>query len=167
MKERPCTRRGILSIVSSIYDPLGMAAPFILPAKLLLLQDLFRKGLGWDDEIPSSYLSRWRVWLSGVPKRSEFSVDRCVKPPDLERIVTSQIHHFCSASQAAYGAVSYLRFVNQDGRIHCPFLVGKSRLATLKQMTLPRLELTAATVSIRLNKVLKKELEILIDTITF
>ena len=58
VKKRPCTRRGILSVVSSIYDPLAMAAPFILPAKLLL-QDLCRKGLRWDDEIPSCYLSHW------------------------------------------------------------------------------------------------------------
>ena len=145
VKERPCTRRGMLSVVSSIYDPLGMAAPFILPAKLLL-QDLCRKGLGWDDEIPSSYLSRWRVLLSSVPKLSEFSVDRCSKPPDFERIVTSLIHHFCDASQAAYGAVSYLRLVYQDGRIYCSLLVGKSRLTPLKQMTIPRLELAAARV---------------------
>ena len=69
-KEKPCTRRGILSVVSSVYDPLGMAAPFILPAKLLL-QDLCRKSLGWDDEIPSDYLSRWRVWLNGLPKLSQ------------------------------------------------------------------------------------------------
>ena len=45
IKDRPCTRRGILSAVSSLYDPLGMAAPFILPAKLPL-QDLCRRGLG-------------------------------------------------------------------------------------------------------------------------
>ena len=70
IKEKPCTRRGILSVVSSVYDPLGMAAPFILPAKLLL-QDLCRKSLGWDDEIPSDYLSRWRVWLNGLPKLSQ------------------------------------------------------------------------------------------------
>ena len=49
IKEKPCTRRGILLVVSSVYDPLGMAAPFVLPAKLLL-QDLCRKGLGWDDD---------------------------------------------------------------------------------------------------------------------
>ena len=166
VKKRPCTRRGILSVVSSIYDPLGMAVPFVLPAKLLL-QDLCRKGLGWDDEIPSNYLLRWHAWVADLPKLSEFSVDRCVKPPDFGRIVTGQIHHFCDASQSAYGAVSYLRLINSDDQIHCSFLIGKSRLAPLKQTTIPRLELAAATVSIRLNKMLKKELEMPIDTITF
>ena len=160
------TRRGIPSIVSSIYDPLGMAVPFILPTKLLL-QDLCRKGLAWDDEIPDNYSLRWRSWLHRLPKLSEFSAHRHIKPSDFGRNTSSQIHHFFDASQSAYGAVSYLRLVNLDGRIHCSFLIGKSRLAPLKQTTIPRLELAAATVSIRLNKMLKKELEMLIDTITF
>ena len=60
IKDRPCTRRGILSAVSLLYDPLGMAAPFIRPAKLLL-QDLCRRGLGWDDEVPDLHLTRWRA----------------------------------------------------------------------------------------------------------
>ena len=166
VKERPCTRRGILSWVSSVYDPLGMAALFILPAKLLL-QDLSRKGLGWHDEIPSSFLPRWRMWLDGLPKLSQLSVDRCVRPIDFGKVVSRQIHHFCDASQSAYGAVSYLHLVNSDGQVHCSFLIGKSRLAPLKQTTIPRLELAAATVSIRLKKVLSKEFELPVDTITF
>ncbi len=113
IKEKPCTRREILSVVSSVYDPLGMAAPFVLLAKLLL-QDLCRKGLDWDDEIPSNYLSRWQVWLNGLPKLSEVSVDRCVKCGVAGRNVSSEIYHFCDASQSAYGAVSYLRVVDFD-----------------------------------------------------
>ena len=143
-----------------------MAVPFTLPAKVLL-QDLCRKGLGWDDEIPSDYLSRWLAWLDDLRKLSEFSVNRCIKHPDFGRIVSSQIHHFCDASQSAYEAVSYLRLINFDDRIHCSFLVGKSRLAPLKLTSIPRLELAAATVSIHLNKMLKAELEIPVDTITF
>nr|XP_058961489.1 uncharacterized protein LOC131788420 [Pocillopora verrucosa] len=142
-----------------------MAAPFILPAKLLL-QDLCRKSLGWDDEIPSDYLSRWRVWLNGLPKLSQMSMGRCVRCGS-GNIVSSEIHHFCDASQSAFGAVSYLRQVDSDGQINCSFLLRKSRLAPLKQVTIPRLELAAANMSIRLNKVLKKELEIPIDAITF
>ncbi|XP_078355717.1 uncharacterized protein LOC144640475 [Oculina patagonica] len=146
IKEKPCTRRGILSVVSSLYDPLGMAAPFVLPAKLLL-QDLCRKDVGWDDEIPSNYLSRWQVWLNGLPKLFEVSVDRCVKCGVAGRIVSSEIHHFCNASQSAYGTVSYLCMVDSKGQIHCSFPLGKSRLAPLKQVTIPRVELAAATVS--------------------
>lgn len=166
IKEKPCTRRGILAVVSSVYDPLGMVAPFVLPAKLLL-QDLYRKGLGWDDQIPYVHLSRWQAWLADLPKLSQLSVNRCVKGADLGGVVITESHHFCDASQFAYGAVSYLRQVNSDGQAHCSFLVGNSRLAPLKQMSIPRLELAAATVSVRLNKLLKNELEIPIDKITF
>ena len=165
-KDRPCTRRGILSAVSSLYDPLGMAAPFILPAKLLL-QDLCRRGLGWDDEVPDLHLNRWRAWVDDLPKISRIAIERCVKPVESSDITSCQIHHFCDASQVAYGAVSYLRLVDMQGRIFCSFLIGKSRLAPLKVTTIPRLELTAATVSVRLNKILTKELQIPIDKVTF
>ena len=107
------------------------------------------------------------MWLNGLTKLSQLSVDRCVRPIDFGNVVSRQIPHFCDASQSAYGAVSYLRLVNSDGQVHCSFLIGKSRLAPLKQTTIPRLELAAATVSICLNKVLSKEFELPVDTITF
>ena len=146
-RDRPCTRRGILSAVSSLYDLLGMAAPFILPAKLLL-QDLCRRGLGWDEEVPDLHLNRWRAWVDDLPKISRIAIERCVKPVESSDITSRQIRHFCDASQVAYGAVSYLRLVDMQGRIFCSFLIGKSRLAPLKITTIPRLELTAATVSV-------------------
>ena len=94
-------------------------------------------------------------------------MNRCVKGADLGEVVTTEIHHFCDASQCAYGAVSYLRQVDSDGQVHCSFLVGKSRLAPLKQMSIPRLEFAAATVSVHLSKLLKNELENPLDKITF
>lgn len=69
---------GILSVVRSVYDSLGMAAPFILPVDLL--QDLSRKGLGWDDNILDYNLTPWRVWLNDLLKISHVTVGRCVKP---------------------------------------------------------------------------------------
>ena len=74
IKEELYTRHRILSVVSSVSDPLGMAVPFVLPAKLFF-KDLCRKGLGWDDEISSKYLSWWRVWVNRLLKLSFVSVD--------------------------------------------------------------------------------------------
>ena len=85
VKDRPATRRGILSVVSSVYDPLGFAAPFILPAKALL-QDLCRKNLGWDEPISDEDLIRWRNWLE------DLRVNRCFKPINFGE-VSSQLHH--------------------------------------------------------------------------
>ena len=63
------------------------------------------------------------------------------------------------ASQSGYGQCSYLRLVDENGRIHCYLVLGKARVAPLRSVTIPRLELTAATVSVRVANVLKEELD--------
>ena len=167
VNDKPLTRRGILSTVSSIYDPLGFAAPFTLPAKKLL-QDLCREeNLGWDDEAPETYLTRWAKWRSELPLLEQLCVDRCLKPPQLGQIKSRQIHVFSDASSTGYGAVAYLRLLDDRDHIHCSFLMGKARLASVKAVTIPRLELTAATVAVRLAQMLKKELDEEPDDIIF
>ena len=158
ISEKPLTRRGILSTVSSIYDPLGIAAPFTFVAKKLL-QDLCRdKTIGWDSEIPNKYLVRWAQWRRELPMLEKFALDRCVTPPGFGDVISQEVHIFSDASSTGYGAVAYLRQCNEEGRIHCSFLIGKARLAPVKTTTIPRLELTAATVSARIGQILKTEL---------
>ena len=79
LKDKPATRRGILSIASSIYDPLGFVAPVILPAKRIL-QDLCRIQLSWDEEIPEVYRLQWDQWLKTIPDISRFTIPRCYVP---------------------------------------------------------------------------------------
>lgn len=167
IKDKPLTRRGILSIVSSIYDPLGFAAPFTLNAKKLL-QDLCKdEKLGWDDELPESYRICWEKWKSELPLLERILVPRCVKPIDFGEVKSRQVHIFSDASSVGYGSVAYLRLCDKEDRIHCSFLMGKARLAPIKAVTIPRLELTAATVSVRLGEILKKELDEPIDAIQY
>ena len=162
IKERPATRRGILSVVSSVYDPLGFAAPFIFQAKLIL-QELCRKKLGWDDEIPEEDHERWQIWLKELPKLEELAIDRCFKPTNVGKIKSSQLHHFSDASQKGYGAVTYLRIADDTGKVHCSFVMGKSRLAPLKPVTIPRMELSAAVVATRLDRITRQELSLPVD----
>ena len=130
----------------------------MFPAKLLL-QDLCRIKLEWDDPIPSEHKACWERWLADLPKLSQFTVQRCVKPAGFGVISSSQLHHFSDASETGLGSVSY--FVQGD--IHCTFLCAKSRVAPLKTITIPRLELSAAAISAKQDKVLRRELEIPID----
>ena len=157
VKLKTPTRRGILSVVSSVYYPLGLAIPFVFPAKLLL-QELCRVKLDWDDPIPQEHKVRWERWMVDLPKLSQFSVDRCVKPAGFDFISSSKLHHFSDASETGFGSVSYLRVV------HCSFLCAKSRVAPLKTITIPRLELSAAAISVKQDKVLIRELEIPISS---
>ena len=100
-----------------------------------------------------------------LPKLEEILVDRSLKPSNFGEIVSCELHTFSDASQIGYGAVTYLRLVNQEVR-WC-FLIGKSRLAPLKATTIPWLELSAAVVATRLNKMMNHELDMKIDESVF
>ena len=103
-KHKPFTRRGILSMTSSVYDPLGLVSPVIVLAKKLL-QDLCQQKIGWDDKIALEELTRWRSWISGLPKLSQVAIPRHLKPADFSEVRSCHLHHFADASQVAYGAV--------------------------------------------------------------
>jgi hypothetical protein len=166
VKDNPPTRRGILSIVSSVYDPLGFVCPFVLSAKIIM-QDLCRKNLRWDDPIQHEHLLRWTNWQEDVTKMEQLRISRCFKPLEFGEVASSQLHHFSDASQRGYGAVSYLRLTNQNAQIHCSFVMGKARLAPLKETTIPRLELSAAVVATRLDKMIRAEIDVPIDASLF
>ena len=74
---------------------------------------------------------------------------------------------FSDASNVGYGSLAYQRVCDSEGRTHCSFLMGKARLAPIKAVTVPRLELTAATVSVRLGEIMKKELDDKAETIQY
>ena len=77
--------------------------------------------------------------------------------------MSSQLHNFSDASGEGYGAVTYLRVVNEAGNVHCAFLMGKSRQTPQKSVTIPRLELSAAVVATRLNKMMQHELDVALE----
>ncbi|XP_039268857.2 uncharacterized protein LOC120343903 [Styela clava] len=154
VKSKPATKRGILSVLSSIFDPMGIVAPVILKARILM-QQLCRNNYGWDDEISNSENLLWNGWLEDIPGLENIFMQRCFAPSGFGNIVTRQIHHFADGSAVAYGTVSYLRLINEDGKIHVAFLLGKARLAPIKTVSIPRLELTA----VKLDLFLRRELD--------
>lgn len=159
LPDKPCTRRGILSVVSSVYDPMGFLAPLLLPIKLIL-RDLCQEKKGWDEEIHEKECRTWMKWLTDLDKLSELRLNRCFKPPAFGPTKAAQIHNFSDASRDGYGVVSYLLLTNDRGEKHVSFLMGKSRVAPLKQITIPRMELTAAMIAVKIDRMLKEELEV-------
>lgn len=157
---RPETKRGILSTICSLYDPLGFASPVTLTAKSIV-QDLWRTGAGWDDPLEPSVLQRWRIWKELLPSLADVRIPRCYFREGTD--VSScelQLHHFADASEKGYGTVSYLRIKHPDDTIQCSFVMGKTRNAPLKFTSIPRLELQAAVLSTRMNKMLREELDL-------
>ena len=131
------------------------------------MQDLCRKGLGWGAPVPDDDLAVWQNWLKDLPRLESLKVERCFKPADFGEVASCQIHHFADASQFAYGAVSYLLITTTRGDIYSSFLIGKSRPSPLKQLTIPRLELCAAVEATRLEKMVRREIDMQVNQSMF
>ena len=90
----------------------------------------------------------------------------CLKAIDLLR-QNAELHHFADSSQIAYGTVPFAKLVNENGRTHRSFVSGKSRLARVEQMTMRRLELSAAVLAVRMNQTLQEECQLKFDNTVF
>ena len=157
LRDRPFTRRGILSTVSSIYDPMGYVSPVTLKGKQIL-QQMCRDKLGWDNPIPEELHPVWDKWRRDVLELEKLQTKRCFKPENFGAIKACELHHFSDASQDGYGQCSYWRVINEHDQAHCSFVIGKARVSPLKQVTIPKMELAAATISARMSQFLQKEL---------
>lgn len=87
-------------------------------------------------------------------------MNRCFRPTGFGEVVEAQLHHFADASEDAYGTASYLLLRNQQDQVQCALMMGKDRVAPLKRPTIPRMELTAATVATKMDLMLQRELQL-------
>ena len=150
------TKRKKPSIISSIYDPLGLASPFVFEGKQLL-QSLCNHLVLWDDVVGPELRKDWERWEQKLKNVQDIHISRCIKPCMFAKIVETSLHHFSGASEKGYGRV---RLVNDEEKIHCSLLVGKSRVTPKKFLSTPRLELTAAVLSVKMACLIKKKLNL-------
>ena len=112
--QRDGTRRNILSVYSSIFDPLGLIQPFILKLKLLI-QDLSRLKCGGDEKIPDKVNNEWQIWGEEISKLTDYVFPRCIIPKCSYK--RAELHVFSDSSKFAYSAVCYGRFIYEDSLI--------------------------------------------------
>ena len=145
------TKRVILSVTSQIFDPLGLIGPIIMKAKIIL-QQLWMLNLGWDESVPMSIHSSWIAFTSELQNLKIIQIPRkVISNPTIAR---AEIHGFSDASKQGYGAAVYLRTQNTFGEYEVRLMCAKSRVAPLKTITIPRLELCGSLILARLvNKV--------------
>ncbi|XP_070854715.1 uncharacterized protein [Drosophila suzukii] len=133
------TKRQVLSDVSRIFDPLGLLAPIVIKFKIIF-QKLWLLNLDCDDPLPTKLADTWLKWRADLDTLQKFQLTRFVAN-DADNI---ELHGFSDASTKAYAAVVYSRVTNDDGSISVSLVAAKTRVAPLKQQSLPRLELCAA-----------------------
>lgn len=141
------TKRKILSITQKVFDPIGFTSPATLSPKLWL-QELWKAKISWDAEVDEEISKRFRSWTASLPNLLEIEIPRWTKMQG-EAIEDVTIHTFVDASKVAYAAVVYSRVV-QAGKTSVHLLAAKSRVAPIRKLTIPRLELLAATIGARL-----------------
>ena len=172
--DRPFTRRGVLSVVNSIYDPSGFAAPVVLVGKLLSQQLVLMgkkkqndKPLGWDDPLPDDLKLRWQCWKDEFSALEDVSASRCYHPKNFGLVIRNEIHAFADASKDAIGTSVYLKQVNERGEISVALVFGQSKVAPSQPTSIPRLELCVAVLATQAVKKIRKELDIEIDNVSF
>ena len=165
-EDTPTTRRGVLSVLSSLWDPLGMVAPFVLAGRKVL-QSLCRMKIGWDEALPAEVAVSWNEWARELPSLSTISMDRCYRALGMGNIKEYQIHNFSDASETGYGCVSYLRMLSDDDEVHCSFVFGKARLNPIRGISVPRAELTAAALAVQVNEKLLNALALPIKSVHY
>ncbi|KRZ73102.1 hypothetical protein T10_8300 [Trichinella papuae] len=138
------TKRDLLRTAASVFDPLGGLTPFTVQAKRMF-QSLWQTGMLWDDNFPAEIELQWRVWKLELNDLHCIAMPRAYFPFSLAEASRFELHGFGDASEAAYAAVVYLR-------------AAKSRVASLKKLSIPRLELMAALLCARLVCYMRKEL---------
>ncbi|XP_042239797.1 uncharacterized protein LOC121877909 [Homarus americanus] len=117
-----------------------------------------RRRLGWEESLLAVNHTTWSTWLGELAHLGKLRVPRCLKTASAKEIISAQLHTFCDASQAAYGAVTYLRMVDSGGSIQCSFVYGRAKLGPLKQLTIPRLKLCAAVLAVNADRTIHREM---------
>ena len=149
------TKREVLQEISSIYDPMGFLVPVVMVAKVLM-QDIWRSGIDWDDHLPPSLLSTWKAWASDLVSISGLKIPRCFRK--LSKPTDYELHVFTDASDIGFAACVYLRAQYGQETFSLNLIMAKARVSPLRQLSIPRLELQGAVLGARLCASVKKEL---------
>ncbi|XP_055603746.1 uncharacterized protein LOC129751978 [Uranotaenia lowii] len=154
-KQRP-TKRQVLRILMSVFDPLGLLAAFVIQGKVLL-QDIWRAGTQWDEEISDRTNEKWVKWIEQFPMVADVRVPRCYFPSANKSSYRQlELHIFADASEDAYAAVAYFRIpISADG-FRCALVAAKTKVAPLRHWSIPRLELQSAVLAARLETFIKE-----------
>lgn len=155
------TKRQILSVIASIFDPMGLVGPVTVVAKCFM-QEIWKstteptqkKGnrrnsrVHWDEKVEEKLLFEWKQFASNLPQLNNIIIPRYALLHSSNVVI--ELHGFADASSKAYGAVIYCRVIDDNNQVRVSLISSKSRVAPLRQHTIARLELCAAVLLVEL-----------------
>ena len=152
------TRRQVLEQVMKIYDPLGLISPFVLQGKLLLTETWNLERLEWDEPLPNYMVRKWSNFFCQMTQLAGIEYDRQLTPNGA--VGQPSLIIFSDASDKAYGFAAYIRWKLSDDTFWSRLIMAKSRVAPMKKLTTPQLELNGAVLAKRARQMLQKEMRI-------
>ncbi|XP_055628587.1 uncharacterized protein LOC129770031 [Toxorhynchites rutilus septentrionalis] len=153
------TKREVLRTLMMVFDPLGLIGHFLMILKTLF-QEIWRSSIGWDDSINDSHFEKWSSWCVSLPGITTLQIPRCYRTKSsIAKHNDIQLHTFVDASETGFAAVVYLRF-QEDTTIECALVGSKTRVSPIKFLSIPRSELQAAIIGVRLAETVKQSLSI-------
>ena len=159
----PKTKRSLISLYSRVFDPMGLLTSFLMIPKLLF-QELWTRGLDWDQPLDADIANSWEIW-----KHEPANVDQIKVPRWLLRNLSSvdkvELHGFGDARERAYGTAVYICAEDKGGNRISNLVMAKSRVAPVKRISLPRLELLAAYITAKLLDYVIQALRIAVDAV--
>ncbi|XP_076278392.1 uncharacterized protein LOC143208144 [Lasioglossum baleicum] len=157
-KPETVTKRSMLSASYRVLDPIGFTCPAsLLPRKLL--RDLWSEKIGWDTRIDDKRRETFNSWLDELNSLKEIQIPRKLGKGSVT------LHTFCDASGEAYAAVVFAR-IEGEGVVNVRLMSARSRIAP-KTATIPRLELMAATIGVRLARAVLDSLTREVQQVTY
>ena len=143
------TKRALLSDIARLFDVLGWCSPAIIKPKILL-QQVWRDKSDWDDPVPKPILTVWQRWRKELPVLQERHIQRSYFPKDFN-VASIELHGFSDASESAYAGVIYIRATDSlSSHVHTALVMAKTKVAPIKRLSVPRLELCGALLITKL-----------------
>ncbi|XP_055590700.1 uncharacterized protein LOC129742784 [Uranotaenia lowii] len=142
------TKRQILRYVMTMFDPLGLLAPYLIFGKIII-QEAWRKKLGWDEPVDDDTCELWHRWVEMLKHINNIGIQRSYFSEAPQNI---EIHTFVDASEVAYSCAVYFRYINSRGGSEVALVAAKTKVAPLKPWTIPRLEIQGCVLGARLTQ---------------
>ena len=152
------TKGKVLSLLASLFDPLGMVSPATVCMKVLY-QEICKSKFDWDEVLTGEIKRKWDKWVQDLAETKEICIDRCLYETGGGDVTECYLHGFGDASKKAYCAMVYFVYRTKDGKAHVRLVASKTRVAPLKELSIPRLELMSARILAQLMHTVKNALQ--------
>lgn len=150
--KKQLTKRNVISATAQIFDPSGLVLPVIVTGKILQ-QEIWRSGIGWDKQLPDFLLQKWQEYNESIAELDQIKIPRWLHTSSDDIV---ELHVFTDASEQAMGANAYFRVTNSEGNVVVNMITARSKVAPVKKVTIPRLELTAALIGAQLAQFIRQ-----------